>query len=217
MSAIAPPPVGPDWKVWARQLSAFLSRSLVRLQFKTQGDTAAEDGVMLWDGGSGYPVVSKGGVWRQIVIEDGNYSGGIAADKVAASANTAYALTYTVGTASGIANGSPASRIVFEEGGEYMVSFSAQISSSSASTVDFWFWPRVNGADISGSTMKNALHNNGAVLVVSRSAIFNFTAGDYLEVMWAVSNTSGFLSASAATAFAPAAPASTIAITRLHG
>ena len=217
MSAIAPPPVGPDWKVWARQLSAFLSRSLVRLQFKTQNDTAAEDGVMLWDGVSGYPVVSKNGVWRQIVLEDGHYNGGIAADQAAASANTAYALTYTAGTASGITNGSPASRIVFDEGGEYMVSFSAQISSSSSSTVDFWFWPRVNGANVAGSTMKNALHNNGAVLVVSRSAIFNFTAGDYLEVMWAVSNTSGFLNASAATAFAPAAPASTIAITRLHG
>ena len=98
-----------------------------------------------------------------------------------------------------------------------MVSFSAQIASTSASTVNFWFWPRVNGSDVSGSTMKNALHQNGAVLVVSRSAIFNFAAGDYLEAMWAVDSTDGFLDASAATAFAPAAPASTIAITRLHG
>lgn len=217
MSAIAPPPVGPDWKVWARQLSAFLSRSLVRLQFKTQNDTAAEDGVMLWDGVSGYPVVSKNGEWRQIVLEDGHYSGSISADQVPASANTAYALTYASTTAHGITNGSPASRVVFEEGGEYIVSFSAQISSTSASTVDFWFWPRVNGANVAGSTIKSALHNNGAVLVVSRSAVFNFAAGDYLEAMWAVSNTSGFLNASAATAFAPAAPASTIAITRLHG
>jgi hypothetical protein len=83
--------------------------------------------------------------------------------------------------------------------------------------VNFWFWPRVNGVDVAGSTMKNALHQNGAVLVVSRSAIFNFSAGDYLEAMWAVDSTSGYLAASAATAFAPAAPASTIAITRLHG
>jgi len=65
--------------------------------------------------------------------------------------------------------------------------------------------------------MKNALHQNGATLVVSRSAIFNLSAGDYLESMWAVDSTSGFLDATAATAFAPAAPASTIAITRLHG
>ena len=98
-----------------------------------------------------------------------------------------------------------------------MVNFSAQISSTSSSTVRFWFWPRVNGSDVAGSTMVNALHQNGATLVVSRSAILNLTAGDYLEAMWAVDSTSGFLDASAATAFAPAAPATTISITRLHG
>jgi hypothetical protein len=65
--------------------------------------------------------------------------------------------------------------------------------------------------------MKNALHQNGSVLVVSRSAIFELNAGDYLEAMWAVDSTNGFLDATVATAFAPAAPASTIAITRLHG
>ena len=98
-----------------------------------------------------------------------------------------------------------------------MVSFSAQIASTSGSTVNFWFWPRINGTDVTGSTMKNALHQNGSVLVVSRSAIFEFSAGDYLEAMWAVDSANGFLDATAATAFAPAAPASTIAITRLHG
>ena len=65
--------------------------------------------------------------------------------------------------------------------------------------------------------MKNALHSNTSVLVVSRSAIFDLQAGDYLEGMWAVDSTSGVLDATASTAFAPSAPASTIAITRLHG
>jgi hypothetical protein len=171
----------------------------------------------MWDREHGYPVVSKNGEWRQIVLEDGQYAGGVTTDQTAASTNTAYALTYTSSAAEGITNGTPASRIVFEEAGEYMISFSAQISSTSSSTVNFWFWPRVNGTDVAGSTMKNALHQNGATLVVSRSVIFNFAAGDYLEAMWAVDSTSGFLDATAATAFAPAAPASTIAITRLHG
>jgi hypothetical protein len=65
--------------------------------------------------------------------------------------------------------------------------------------------------------MKNALHQNNAVLVVSRSAIFDLAAGDYLEVMWAVDTVTGTLKPTAATAFAPDAPASTITITRLHG
>jgi len=211
------PPITVDLAAWAENLRRYLGRALNQLDAKDASVSAAEDGVLLWDRINGYPVVSKGGEWRQIVLEDGRYAGGITTDQTAAATNTAYALTYTSSAADGITNGTPASRIVFEEAGEYMISFSAQISSTSGSTVNFWFWPRVNGVDVAGSTMKNALHQNGATLVVSRSVIFNFAAGDYLEAMWAVDSTNGFLDATAATAFAPAAPASTIAITRLHG
>ena len=99
----------------------------------------------------------------------------------------------------------------------YQVSFSAQISSTSASDVKFYFWPRLNGVDVPGATMINTLHNNGASVVTSRTAAFDISAGDYLEAMWAVDSTDGFLEAASATAFAPAAPASTISIVRLHG
>jgi hypothetical protein len=211
------PPIGPDLRQWGRQLSLYLQQNLAKLGFKTATDNPSENGVILWDEVNGYPVVSKNGEFRQIVLEDGQYAGGITTDQTAASTNTAYALTYTSSIAEGITNGTPASRLVFEEAGQYMVSFSAQIASTSSSTVNFWFWPRVNGTDVAGSTMKSALHQNGSVLVVSRSAIFNFAAGDYLEAMWAVDSTTGFLHSTAATAFAPAAPSSTIAITRLHG
>jgi len=212
-----PQPIGENWKLWGGQLVRYMLRERPRLQFKATDSNPSENGIILWDEVNGYPVVSKNGEWVQIVLEDGQYAGGITADQTAAATNTAYALTYTASVAEGITNGTPASRLVFAEGGEYMVSFSAQIASTSSSTVNFWFWPRVNGVDVAGSTMKNALHQNNSVLVVSRSAIFNFSAGDYLEAMWAVDSTSGYLDASAATAFAPAAPASTIAITRLHG
>ena len=211
------PPLGPDWKQWGRQLTQYLQRNLSKLGFKTDEDNPSENGVILWDNVNKYPVVSKDGEFVQIVLEDGQYSAAVTTDQTAASTNTAYALTYTSSIADGITNGTPASRIVFDESGQYMISFSAQISSTSSSTVNFWFWPRINGTDVTGSTMKNALHQNGAVLVVSRSAIFDVNASDYLEAMWAVDDTNGFLSAAAATAFAPAAPASTIAITRLHG
>ena len=216
MSFYGAPPIGPDFKVWAEKFSAWLQSTRSFLTHRRDYDSAAADGVLMWDREYGYPVVSKNGQWRQIVLEGGQYAGGVTTDQTAASTNTAYALTYTSSTADGITNGTPASRLVFEEAGQYMIAFSAQIASTSSSTVNFWFWPRVNGTDVSGSTMKNALHQNGSVLVVSRSAIFNFVAGDYLEAMWAVDSTSGFLHSTAATAFAPAAPASTIAITRLH-
>ena len=212
-----PEPRDKDWQTWGRRLMSYLSQTRSPLVQQTGGESAADDGTLMWDRVNKYPVVSKNGAWVQVVLEDGQYAGAVTTDQTAAVINTAYALTYTSSTSDGIDNGTPASRIVFDEAGQYMISFSAQIASTSSSTVNFWFWPRVNGSDVAGSTMKNALHQNGSVLVVSRSAIFELNAGDYLEAMWAVDSTSGFLDATAATAFAPAAPASTIAITRLHG
>jgi hypothetical protein len=213
----APEPKGDDWKAWARRMMLYLGQTRIPLVQQTGDEPASDDGLLMWDRENKYPVVSKDGAWVQVVLEDGHYLGAITADQTAASANTAYPLTYTSSIADGITNGTPASRIVFAEAGEYMISFSAQISAGSSSSVDFYFWPRINGSDVTGSTMVNTLKNNGARLVVSRSSIFQVSAGDYLEAYWAVSDTNGFLDATAATAFCPAAPASTIAITRLHG
>jgi hypothetical protein len=194
-----------------------LLRGLVRLNFLGQNDVPSENGIILWDDTNGYPVVSKDGEFRQIVLADGIYMGGIATNQTAAAINTPYALTYTPQLADGITNGTPASRLVFAEGGLYQVSFSTQISSSSSSSVKFYFWPRINGVDVTGSTIISTLHSNGASIVTGRTATFEVSAGDYLEAMWAVDVTSGFLEAAAATAFSPAAPASTITITRVQG
>ena len=211
-----PLPLSNDWKTWGRQLTTALNQAIPNLSHKTDQDNASQNGTLLWDETNGYPVVSKNGEWRQIVLADGLYMGGITSNVTAAAINTPYALTYTPQFASGIANGTPASRIVFAEGGLYQVSFSAQISSSSSTSTKFYFWPRINGVDMTGSTMINTLHNNGASVVTSRAAVFQVSAGDYLEAMWAVDVTTGFLEAAAATAFSPAAPASTISITRVQ-
>ena len=217
MTAPSLPPVGPDLRVWATSLTRALLRGLVRLNFLGQNDVPSENGIILWDDTNGYPVVSKNGEFRQIILEDGHYNGGIASNVTAAAINTAYALTYTPSLQDGVTNGTPASRLVVEEAGYYQISFSVQISSTSGSTVKFYFWPRVNGTDVVGATMISTLHQNGASIVTGRTAAFELDAGDYIEAMWAVDSTSGFLEAAAATAFAPAAPASTISIVRLHG
>ena len=104
-----------------------------------------------------------------------------------------------------------------DRAGQFSVSYSMQMASSSASTVRMWFWVRVNSTDIPKSAMENTLHQNGSTLVVTKSAILQLSAGDYIEVMWATSSTSGYLEAVAATAFAPATPSATISMVRLHG
>lgn len=212
------PPITLDIAQWAENMRRYLGRALDQLGFKETYSSASENGVMLWDNVNGYPVVSKNGEWRQVVLEDGHGDFYIAADVTAASANTEYKLTYAAEASnSGITLGSPATRIVFEEAGQYVISFSAQISSTSASTVHFYFWPSVNGTDINNSAMTTALHQNNATLITSRTQIFTVAANDYLEVNWMVDNTAGFLNATAAASPVPNIPASTLSITRLHG
>jgi len=213
------PPFTVDAKAWAENLRRYLSQALNQLDAKDTYSSAAEDGIILWDRTNKYPVVSKDGAFVQIVLEDGHASFYRTTDVTAAATDTAYAITYDAPSGNvGIdRDATDNSKIVFDEAGEYLVMFSAQISSTSASTVKFYFWPRLNGTDASNNTIIYALHQNDATQVVSRSAKFDVSAGDYLQVMWAVDSTSGFLDASAATAFSPAAPATTLNITRLHG
>jgi hypothetical protein len=80
---------------------------------------------------------------------------------------------------------------VFDQAGEYLLSFTAQITSTSASTANFWFWPRVNGTDTAGSTIKASLHQNAATTVVSRTVIFYIDANDYVEFGVCAINTCG--------------------------
>lgn len=207
------PPVGPDLGSWADQLRRWLALTWDSLTFKQSGASANQDGILLWDT-AGYPVVSKDGEFRQVVLADGYLAAAVTQDVTAALANTAYAITWDTSSGDGVTVAGDT--LTFEEAGQYLIAFTAQIASSSASTVNFWFWPEVNGVDVDGSTMKASLHNNGATIVVSRATIFQFAAGDDLRAMWATDSTSGFLSEEAATAFAPETPSVTIAVTRVR-
>lgn len=213
----APPPVSADLHLWAQKVVAYLRQSAARLQFKASGTSAVSDGSILWDAENGYPVVSKGNVWRQVVLADGYAILSQDVDINAAAANTAYKIALDLITANGITlTGSPLTEITFAEGGFYLLAFTAQCNSTSSSAVEFRFWPRINGTDVSGSTIVASLHSNGATMVASRSAIFSVAAGDVLSVMWAVDSTAGHLEAHPATAYAPSAPSVTLAITRVR-
>ena len=212
------PPVGNDALSWANDLRRWLARTWDNLTFKDAEASATQDGTLLWDPVGGYPVVSKNNVWRQVVLADGYAIFGQDVDITAAVVDTAYKIPLDNFMSQGITlTGSPLTDITFSEGGLYSLSFAAQISSTSASQVDFRFWPRINGSDVPGSTIVASLHNNGATFVVSRTAIFSVSAGDALNVMWAVSSTNGRLKAHAATAYSPVAPSVTLNIVRVQG
>jgi hypothetical protein len=127
--------------------------------------------------------------------------------------NTAKAITWdTTALSKHISIGSPTSRIVFAKAGKYKVEFTAQLSSASANAKTFWFWPRINGTDITGSTMRITTHDNNEAKTVARAAIFEVDKGDYLESMWAADSLDTSLEAYAAETFCPAVPSVTLMV-----
>lgn len=205
-----------DWREWAERLVDYIKRTASHLVYKVSGITAKDDGILLWDR-AGYPVVSKDGEWRQIVLADGYASYSQTSDIVPAAANTAYPITFdTTPFSNGITLGADNYTITFDESGVYMLAFSVQLLSSSASAKNAWFWPRYNGSDIAGSTIKVTLSANGENIVMSRTALFNVSAGDTISAYYAVDDTTMHLHAVASTAFAPSAPSVILNITRLR-
>ena len=216
---VTPPVIGQDLKQWGTQLSIFLRRNLGKIFFKTDEDNPSDNGIFLWDEGFGYPVVSYNNEFRQIVMEGGHAKLTRSTSQTAAAADTAYSITYDAPTNKKYIDRDATNneRIVFTEAGEYLLTFTAEITSSSASDVKFYFWPAKNGTNISNMTTIKTIHNNGGVLTASRTYMLELEADDYLEMKWAVDSTNGSLSATAATSFCPASPSSSLAITRIHG
>lgn len=214
-----PPPLGGSWREWAERLNNFLARTKNKLNFLLSGDSASEDGIMLWDPEKGHMVLSVSGAFQPIPYGENSY--GYFADftnQTVAGADTATAITFNTSAYSHNVSidGADASKIVFARAGVYELNFSSEITSTSASTVTFYFWPRINGTDIANSTMVTTLHSNGDKKIASRSGVFDVNAGDYLQSMFAVDSTSGSLSTTAATAFSPASPSVTLSVAELY-
>jgi hypothetical protein len=212
------PPVTENLKQWAERFSRYVTYNLSKLTFKTADASPAENGVILWDDTSGYPVVSKEGEFRQIVLEGVHAKFMRTTAQTAASADTAYSITYDAPTNKYKIDRDATNneRIVFEEAGEYLLSFTAEITTSAAADIKFYFWPSKNGTNIANMTIVKTVHNNGGVMLASRAFLLELAANDYIEMKWAVDSTNGSLGVTAATAFSPASPSSTLAITRIH-
>ena len=214
---IPPPPTAPDWKNWGERLNTYLTKVRSILSTKLATDNPSEDGILLWDR-TGYPVVSKDNVFRQIVLADGYASLNRTTTQVATAINTAQAIGWNTPSFNSGITLDPAdnTKIVFEEEGVYLLAFAVELLSSSSNAKSGWFWPRIDGVDVAGSTIKVTLSDNGHHIVMSRSAAFPMSAGSYLQAMWAVDDLTLWIDAPAATAFAPSSPAVTLAITRLR-
>jgi hypothetical protein len=216
-----PPPVtGENWKPWGERLVDYLSRMQTKLMQRTYRETASDNGLLMWDRSIEHPVVSLNGEWVPLGYGANEPDQGFGygafldfSDQTCVATETPKAITWgTTAYSNGVAVGSPTSRIVFTNAGKYYIHFTAQLNSQSANAKAFWFWPRVNGTDITGSTMRITLHDNNESKTVARAAIFEVAAGDYLEAMFAVDSLDTSLEAYAAETFCPAVPSVTLMV-----
>jgi hypothetical protein len=93
-----PPIVGPDLNVWANDLRRYLARQFDRLSWRVTGQTASENGMILWDEAAGYPVVSLDGNWRRVGVYVAAPAAATSAGKaghLATDANYIYVCTAT--------------------------------------------------------------------------------------------------------------------------
>lgn len=126
--------------------------------------------------------------------------------QTAAASNTGYAMTFNNTVEANQVAVASNSRITFKNRGTYNIQFSAQIDQSSASSHYIWIWFRKNGVDIPNSSGKVSLQGAQSELIPAWNFIVSVLGGDYIEIMWAVEDTSVQLLYESATGFCPAIP-----------
>jgi len=138
-------------------------------------------------------------------------------DYVAALANTAYAIPFTTTAVSnGITIGSPTSRIVASQSGYYDISCTLQYTSTNSSQKDGYAWIRKNGVDIPQSSRIVTLNLNSGYSPVLISEAVSLAANDYIEIMFATTDTALSIVAAPATAFAPGSPAANLVVEQVQ-
>lgn len=140
-------------------------------------------------------------------------------DQSPAVINTEYLLTFdnTEKSYGIIIDGTTSSRIVIEhESGYYKFDATLQLTSGSASAKNVWVWFKVNGAAVANTARLLTMDINGGYVPIAMSEAFSLDVGDYVEIAFAANDTAVTVDSVAATAFAPAAPAVTLAVVQLQ-
>tara|TARA_R110000796_G_scaffold99184_8_gene207132 strand:- start:1341 stop:2003 length:663 start_codon:yes stop_codon:yes gene_type:complete len=213
--ALPPVPTGDFWRNWAIRLNTHLGLIRSKLAFKSSGDSATEDGIILWDAASGHAVISLGNSFEPLSYGHNGFGSFFStATHTAGSTNAATAITWNNAALShDIAiDATHTSRLNFARTGTYKIDFSCELKSGNSSSKTIYIWPKKNGANLNNSTIVFSVKNSGESKVVSRSVLLQLTAGDYLESYFAVTDTGLTIAGTAATSFSPVAPSATIQI-----
>lgn len=134
--------------------------------------------------------------------------------QTAAAINTAYAMTFnTIDLSVGVTRGSPTSRIYVDRPNVYNIQFSAQLDKTAGGAGLIWIWLRKNGVDVPDSAGQVRVQGNNAELLAAWNYLIQLNAGDYIEIMWEVDDTSVQILYDPATAVHPAVPSVILTVT----
>jgi hypothetical protein len=130
------------------------------------------------------------------------------ATQTATVINTAKEVTLnTTDLSSGVfLSGSPQSRINVDTDGIYNLQLSIQLDKTAGGTAEFYIWFRKNGVDVTDSASQIRIQGNNAEIFSALNYFFSLKAGDYVEIMFSVSDLSVELLAVPATAPHPGIP-----------
>jgi hypothetical protein len=127
--------------------------------------------------------------------------------QTATTINTAKAITFnTTDLSNGVYLGTPTSRVYVDTPGIYNYDMSFQLDKTSGGTEDFYIWFRLNGVDVANSASYIQIQGNDAEIFSSLNYFFDLNAGDYVEIMFSVSDLSVEVAAFAAAPPVPAIP-----------
>ena len=137
-------------------------------------------------------------------------------DQTLGAINTATAITLTSTLVTNGVTLSSGSRLNVVEAGYYQIDATIQLTSTSASAKNIFFWLRKNGTNVGDSTRAVTIDANNGYLPISLNYTISLAATDYVELYWAANDTNVLLDALAASAFAPSAPSVLLNVSQLQ-
>ena len=105
--------------------------------------------------------------------------------QTAAVINTAYAISFdSTDLSSGVARGSPTSRITITNAGIYNFQFSLQLGKTSGSKAAVYIWADIGGTAVPNSGTKVTLAGSSAFVVAAWNFMLSMSASTYFRLMW---------------------------------
>jgi len=134
-------------------------------------------------------------------------------DQTAAATNTGYPVEFEntyIGNGVSIA-GADNTQITASADGVYNFQVTLQLEHNNSSAATLWTWINKNGTDQAYGGQKNIIKGNDDIAVHWNFSI-DLTAGQYIEMYWATSDTQLNLHTEAATAPHPGLPSAVVAV-----